>query len=187
MNSILLLNHPTSAFASEFATGEPATPAAAPGASVDPTRHAHLLECLVLKEESHEAFTQLFEHYLRKVNPLDSVEYGIVEQMAAATWRLRRRCAVELDRISASRHCSDRELQEVLDRYESRLQREHRKSLDLLRSLRSLHSFRRGSIESTPQLPNEPENLPDHEKTRNCQTNPSHTAGGRVRLLTSVS
>jgi hypothetical protein len=164
-----LLKQAIPSYSNGFTSSLRQNPDAAPRPSVDPTRHGRLLECVVLKSEPQEAFTRVFEHYLQKIKPIDGVEYGIVEDMAAATWRLHRRCASELHSLAsnATLRSPDDEMQKVINRYQTRLRREHQYSLDMLKLLREIDS-RGGSIE-IPPLPMAPALSP--AQNRNYQTN----------------
>jgi hypothetical protein len=140
--------------------------------SANSTRHGLLAKCVVLQNESENVFGQFFDEHLHKLNPADAIEYAVVEDMAAAAWRLRRICKVEttlfnsaIDRSTApteagrtadafSSLAATNQLQ-LLDRYESRLHRIYQRSLTTLRLLREVPE-----IQPFPE-PNEPSLLPD--------------------------
>src|SRR3954463_13134674 len=114
--------------------------------SANAVRHGLLSRTIVMHNESQENFAALLDQHLRKLAPADAVEYGVVEEMAAATWRLRRLWAVEtrlldqgvakcpgadeLSRIAEtfSAMAAGPELP-LLDRYEGRLHRMYQRSL----------------------------------------------------------
>ena len=58
-------------------------------------RSRRLTECTVLGTESREAVHDLFKFHVDCFSPLDDVEMGMVEEMAAAYWRIRRNWAIE--------------------------------------------------------------------------------------------
>lgn len=58
-------------------------------------RHGLLAKCIVLANESSGNFEALLAQYIEKFAPADGVELGIVEEMAASFWRLRRAWAIE--------------------------------------------------------------------------------------------
>ena len=58
-------------------------------------RSRRLTDGVVLSQESREAFQELFNFHVDCFSPLDDVEMGMVEEMAAAYWRLRRNWAIE--------------------------------------------------------------------------------------------
>jgi len=106
--------------------------------SLNAVSHGLLSDCVLLPGESRESFQQLIAAYFERFGPVDAVELGMIEEMAAASWRLRRAWAIEnkllademdsqplegdLDRIAASFRtlASSPELA-LLHRYETRL------------------------------------------------------------------
>jgi hypothetical protein len=58
-------------------------------------RSRRLTDGVVLALESREAFQQLFQFHVECFSPLNDVEMGMVEEMAAAYWRIRRNWAIE--------------------------------------------------------------------------------------------
>ena len=58
-------------------------------------RHGLLADCVVLRNESGQAFQALLSHHLDRLAPADGVEFGMIEEMAAAYWRMRRAWAIE--------------------------------------------------------------------------------------------
>ena len=88
----------------------PKTPAGKSRSSANAIRHGLLAKCVVLGNESQENFQDLLGRYLDKFAPLDGVEFGMIEEMIASYWRLRRAMAIErylfdqaLDRPSGRR------------------------------------------------------------------------------------
>src|ERR1035441_168514 len=69
-------------------------------------RHGLLASCLVLDTESPEAFQALLDFHIERLKPADGLELGIVEEMAASMWRLRRSWAVETRTIDSDRKSS---------------------------------------------------------------------------------
>jgi hypothetical protein len=58
-------------------------------------RNGLFAQCIVLENESQEAFNILLADYMEHFQPADGVEHGIVEEMVASVWRLRRSWAIE--------------------------------------------------------------------------------------------
>jgi hypothetical protein len=58
-------------------------------------RHGLLARCIVLDKESSDSFDALFTQHLESLQPADAVQFGMVEEMAAAYWRMRRAWAIE--------------------------------------------------------------------------------------------
>ena len=70
--------------------------------SQNAVRHGLLARCLVLDSESAEAFESFLASHIERLQPIDDLEFGIVEEMAAAMWRLRRAWAFETRTIETS-------------------------------------------------------------------------------------
>jgi hypothetical protein len=132
-------------------------------------RHGLLARCIVLSGESPEAFQSLVAEHLARFAPADGVELGMIEEMAAALWRLRRAWAIEtrlLDDTLASQPSGDQVSRiaaafsalssspqfALLNRYETRLHCMYERSLRNLLLLRAV----------TPGVPNEPNPVSGH-------------------------
>ena len=63
--------------------------------STNAIRHGLLAKGVVLKNESEENFAAMLAQHVAKLSPADDVEQGAIEEMVAATWRLRRLWAIE--------------------------------------------------------------------------------------------
>jgi len=63
--------------------------------SANAIRHALLARCVVLENELGPCFDDLVTLHTQRFAPADGVEFGIVEEMAAAYWRMRRTRAIE--------------------------------------------------------------------------------------------
>jgi hypothetical protein len=116
---------------------------------------------VVLENESNECFDDLVTQHIQRFAPADGVEFAMVEEMAAANWRMRRAWAIEnrlmekaiakqppgddLSRLADafSQLAASPELS-LLHRYEARLHRIYQRALDKLLILRE------------PELPSEP-------------------------------
>jgi hypothetical protein len=123
--------------------------------SANSTRHGLLAKCVVIAEESESVFQQFFDEHLQKLNPADGVEYAVVEEIVVAAWRLRRVWNIESTlfskairrsaEASAAARAADafsalgvnNQLQ-LLDRYETRLQRMYQRGLKTREQLRKL-------------------------------------------------
>ena len=53
-----------------------------------------LARILVLRDESPDLFHQTLNDHVTRFQPADGVEFGLIEEMAAAHWRLRRTWAI---------------------------------------------------------------------------------------------
>ncbi len=129
-------------------------------AAMNALRHGLLAKCTVMQDESPEAFAELLDQHLGRLSPADGVEYGMIEEMVSASWRLRRAWAMEtriLDNEVAARTTGDRldrmaaaftdlaakPSLELMHRYETRLHVIYQRALNNLLLLRTV-------------LPNEP-------------------------------
>ena len=73
----------------------PRTPRGKARSSQNAIHHGLLAKCVVLNGESDEGFQLLLSHHLARFAPADDVDRGFVDEMAAASWRLRRAWALE--------------------------------------------------------------------------------------------
>ena len=118
-------------------------------------RHGLLAEAVVLDEEKPEAFFELLGNLTSEHNPQTETQRILVETMAIARWRLTRLWAIERETLQAEIHKHDpaehseaaraalafrgladqgRTL-DILNRHESRLDRQYARSLNLLMKL----------------------------------------------------
>jgi hypothetical protein len=68
----------------------------------DALRHRLLSRQILVGKEAPTAFRALFDLFLARWAPVDDVELGLIEEMAAATWRLRRVWALETEMFEAA-------------------------------------------------------------------------------------
>jgi hypothetical protein len=129
-------------------------------------RHGLLAQCIVMESESAENFDALLHQLIDRLQPADGVEFGMIEEMAAAYWRMRRAWAIEtrmlenktaaqpegdtLDRMAAA--IADPAAAPTLalvHRYEARLHLMYQRALHNLFLLRAA-------------VPNEPSPISEH-------------------------
>jgi hypothetical protein len=133
----------------------PKTAAGKLRSSENSRRHGLLARTLVLEEEDAGSFAQLLAAFERDRAPRNEVERALVENMAAARWRLLRLWAIEratmqsemkkqesetgapADRAAAAfRALSDQSRAlDLVHRYETRFDRQYARSLNLLLKL----------------------------------------------------
>ncbi len=118
-------------------------------------RHGLLARCIVMQDESREAFEELLRQHIERLCPAEGVEFGIVEEMVASQWRLRRAWAIEtrildnevaaqtsgdtLDRMAAAfSDLAARPSLGLIHRYETQLHRVYQRALKNLLLLRSV-------------------------------------------------
>ncbi len=65
-------------------------------------RHGLLARCVVLPNESEEGFEVLLDQHEERLRASDGVELGLIEEMVAAAWRLRRTWAIETQTLENS-------------------------------------------------------------------------------------
>jgi hypothetical protein len=147
----------------------PKTPAGKDISSRNAVRHGLLAKIIVLEEEPDDAFKELFYAYAERFGPLDQVEIGMIEEMVATYWRLRRAWAIEnryfdtamavqqgpspTDRLmSAFSSLSDANHLNLIHRYETRLHMMFQRAFRNLLTLRQLPKH--------PAIPNEPKKSP---------------------------
>src|SRR5919198_5519665 len=73
----------------------PVTPEGKRRSSQNATKHGLLARCVVLSNESTDGFDDLVNSYIDRFQPADELELGMVEEMAANYWRLRRAWAIQ--------------------------------------------------------------------------------------------
>src|SRR5438034_5599645 len=73
----------------------PATPEGKRRSSQNALRHGLLARCIVMEKESKETFESLLAQHLDRLQPSDGVEFGMIEEMVASHWRMRRTWAME--------------------------------------------------------------------------------------------
>ena len=154
----------------------PVTDAGKARSSQNARRHGFLSRMVITGAESEEGLREILDQHLHRFSNLDGVEFGMLEEMAVAYWRMRRAWAVEkewMDRIISSQpdqagittiasafgNLADSNKYKVLHRYESRMHRIYQRSLKTLFVLQDRQQRRQ---------PDDPA-----ENSKNNQTNPS--------------
>src|SRR5580698_8459736 len=139
----------------------PSTPEGKLRSSQNAFRHGLLADCVVLSCESREAFLELLRVHEDRFQPADAVEFGMIEEMVAAKWRIHRAWAMEkglmekqltpvtpdgaVPRLAAAiDYLAGAPALGVLHRYETRLHNMYQRSL---RTFDMLHD---------DEFPNEP-------------------------------
>lgn len=132
----------------------PQTPEGKKRSSQNALRHGLLARCIVLGNESREGFDALMAEYLARFGPVDAVELGMIEEMVAAFWRIRRAWAMETRLLDSSlenqppgdelsrlagvfTELSGSPQLNLLNRYETRLHRIYQRALHNLLLLRT--------------------------------------------------
>ena len=173
----------------------PKTPAGKARSSRNATRHGLLAKVIVLEVEPDDAFQELCRSYAARFDPQDDVEAGMIHEMVANTWRLRRAWAIEnryfdtavasqdgsfpTDRLmSAFSSLADSNRLNLLHRYETRLH------MMFQRAFRNLLILRKLDPPPCPApiraIPNEPGNSNPINQTLTAEpaTNPREPGPG---------
>ena len=124
-------------------------------ASENAMRHGLLAKCVVVPGESGELFEAMLGQHLERFEPADGVEFAMVEDLAAAYWRMRRAWAMETAMLGealgeqppegtgaarlarAFRALAAEPGLGLLHRYEARLHRMYQRALGNLAALQS--------------------------------------------------
>ncbi|MFN7925139.1 MAG: hypothetical protein U0Q16_33890 [Bryobacteraceae bacterium] len=160
------------------ATG-PRTEAGKTRSSQNAVKHGLTSRAVVLANEDPAAWRKLLDDYVARFQPADSIEAQLVEQMAAAQWRIRRAWALEtatldleivqsgpqvsetFDRIDqptrtaiAHKNLTDNSRSlAAIQRHEARLAREYHRALGELRELQADRKAQEESQEPPPDPP----------------------------------
>jgi hypothetical protein len=132
-----------------------------------------------MEKESLESFEALLTQHLDSLQPVDGVEFGMIEEMVSSYWRMRRAWAIEtrmLEDAANSQAESDpvgsiaaaftslaaSPALALMHRYETRLHLVYQRSLHNLLLLRAL------------AVPNEPSPISEHPGGGACVDSPTH-------------
>src|SRR4051794_19489271 len=80
----------------------PVTPEGKAYASRNALRHGFLAKQILAGTEPPAAFREVFDLFAARWSPVDDIEIGMLEEMAAAYWRLRRAWAMETEMLRAA-------------------------------------------------------------------------------------
>jgi hypothetical protein len=182
----------------------PSTPEGKLRSSQNAFRHGLLADCVVLNCESREAFLHLLQVHEDRFQPADGVEFGMIEEMVAAKWRIHRAWAMEkgllekeinlklpggsIPQVAAAvEYLAGAPALGLVHRYETRLHNMYQRSL---RTFDMLHE---------DELPNEPNPIteqpapapqrpqPTESKPPSGAANPgcSRLSGGSLKPVTA--
>jgi hypothetical protein len=88
----------------------PVTPDGKQRSAMNASTHRLLAHTTLMRDEWSEGLENLLNDYVERLEPVDGIEYGYVEEMVAAYWRLRRLWAIEtrtLDNATAAQTADD--------------------------------------------------------------------------------
>ena len=129
--------------------------------------HGLLASQIVMRDESPEGFETVLTEHLDRLQPADGMEFGLVEEMVASHWRLRRAWAIEtrmldnqadaqtaadpLDRVTgAFEELAAKPSLGLMHRYQTRLHLNYQRALYNMLLLRAA------------TVPNEPSPISEH-------------------------
>jgi hypothetical protein len=149
----------------------PVTAQGKSNSSQNATSHGLLARHLLMRDESPQCFETVLNDHLTRLQPADGLEFGMVEEMVASHWRLRRAWAIEtrlleneaartsgdpLDRIAnAFETLAAKPVLGLMHRYQTRLH------LNYQRALHNMLLLRAATIVSNA-VPNEPSPISGH-------------------------
>src|ERR1035438_5478405 len=73
----------------------PVTPEGKERSSQNALRHGLLAKVVFLQNEKFENFQIYLDQHVAQFQPVDDVEMNVIEEMVAASWRLRRTWAIQ--------------------------------------------------------------------------------------------
>jgi hypothetical protein len=133
----------------------PSSPEGKKRSSRNALQHGFLASCVLLNHESKEHFEILMQNHVRRFQPAEGVEFGIIEEMCSAYWRLHRLWAMEkftledqmkretdatpwLKMGSAFNTLAAQPGMALMQRYETRLQNMYSRAIRTFKVLRTI-------------------------------------------------
>jgi hypothetical protein len=151
----------------------PKTPEGKARSAQNACKHGLLSSIAAIRAEKKEAFDDCLNSYCARFQPADDVELGLVEEMVAASWHLRRSLAIETSMLDTEMaHCPGTDPLEnlarafgdlactpklhLLYRYQTRLHNMHSRALREFLLLRKSLPPAESSVPETAPEPNDP-------------------------------
>jgi len=177
----------------QFSTG-PRTPEGRAAVGFNALRHGLSAQTTVLPNENAEEFQELLDAFLTEYQPAGPTETLLVDQMAMATWRLRRMRALEtgLFNIRMSQLSRDEDAAaldprsrafaydtsgsrsiETLSRYETRIERSFYRALHELEHIRATSPIPDPPVTQEPPPPENDSANQTHSRNRTPPTDPA--------------
>ena len=164
----------------------PKTAAGKAHSSRNSRRHGFLARQILVGTESPAAFKELFDVSIAQWAPVNDVELGFIEEMTAATWRLRRAWAMETQMLETAMEPQPARSNlarltaafgdlaagpalHLLHRYESRLHVMHQ------RALHSLLVLRQAGVRNEPNNSFVPNETPRNDEPNSGDFAPKNT------------
>jgi hypothetical protein len=157
----------------------PVTPRGKSRSSQNATSHGLLARHLLMRDESPQCFETVLNDHLTRLQPVDGLEFGMVEEMVASHWRLRRAWAIEtrlleneaartsgdpLDRIAnAFESLAAKPALGLMHRYQTRLHLNYQRALHNMLLLRAVAAVSNAVPSAVlDAVPNEPSPISGH-------------------------
>ena len=163
----------------------PTTPEGKERSSRNAVQHGLLAQCLLFSGEDAANFEILVQNHDRRFQPADGIEFGMIEEMCAAYWRLHRVWTIEthtlehqfaiqppgepLDRLTnASHELAALPGTALMQRYETRLQNMYARAIRTFKLLKTIPFPPRNDDFPDPEnapnteLPKEPSPTNEH-------------------------
>lgn len=192
----------------------PKTPGGKAHSSMNALKHGrYAINAIVLSNEDAEVFEELVAHYVRRIQPADTVEYHLTRELASIDWCLTRNFAMatrlldhemeiqapafdsagvavsELNRVStAGRAIVDRSgYPSFLARREGQLLRARHSILAVLKDLRKSFPLSDSSTEIVPPQPLNPDLPLPNEPGTNPESGPECDGADSATCISTVS
>jgi hypothetical protein len=163
----------------------PTTPDGKKRSSQNAVQHGLLAQCVLLTGEDAKNFEILVQNHKRRFQPADGIEFGIVEEMCSAYWRLHRVWTIETEALNhqismqpagspvlrladASSQLAALPGTALMQRYETRLQNMYARAIRTFKVLKTIpvpDDYDDFPDQDTPpniELPKEPSPIPEH-------------------------
>jgi hypothetical protein len=163
----------------------PTTPEGKKRSSRNAVQHGLLAQCLLLTGEDAKNFDILVQNHDRRFQPADGIEFGLVEEMCAAYWRLHRVWTLEtftlnqqiatqpagspvLRAAQASSELAALPGTALMQRYETRLQNMYARAIRTFKVLKTIpvpddyDDFPDQDAPPNIELPKEPSPISEH-------------------------
>jgi hypothetical protein len=163
----------------------PTTPDGKKRSSQNAVQHGLLAECILLTGEDAKNFEILIQNHKRRFQPADGIEFGIIEEMCAAYWRLHRVWTIETEALNhqismqpagspmlrlvdASSQLAALPGTALMQRYETRLQNMYARAIRTFKALKTIpvpDDYDDFPDQDTPpniELPKEPSPISEH-------------------------
>jgi hypothetical protein len=163
----------------------PTTPDGKKRSSQNAIQHGLLAQCLLLTGEDAKNFDILIQNHQRRFQPVDGIEFGLIEEMCAAYWRLHRVWTIEtftlnqqiatqpagspvLRVVGASSELAALPGTALMQRYETRLQNMYARAIRTFKVLKTIpvpddyDDFPDQDAPPNIELPKEPSPISEH-------------------------